>query len=190
MAVRRSQSVTVPSSRVSRERRSPGLRSAFLKNARFMCFLFIFFFSLPQSLLFSEGLEVSRGFQRFSEAEVFRDFLETLSEADFPLRGSQTCCPSSCCPLIFLQVAIAIAIAISIATGTIASDCFLVKQLCPKKARYSAIICYLLRSKDAGDCDGFCDGIPLGTEKYLPPPPREQKKKIFRGKLWLHPPLR
>ena len=32
--------------------------------------------------------------------------------------------------------------------------------------------------------------IVLGTEKYLPPPPREQKKKIFRGKLWLHPPLR
>ena len=30
----------------------------------------------------------------------------------------------------------------------------------------------------------------LGTEKYLPPPPREQEKKIFRGKLWLHPTLR
>ena len=30
----------------------------------------------------------------------------------------------------------------------------------------------------------------LGTEKYLPPPPREQEKKIFRGRLWLHPPLR
>ena len=30
----------------------------------------------------------------------------------------------------------------------------------------------------------------LGTEKYLPPPPREQEKIIFRGKLWLHPPLR
>ena len=30
----------------------------------------------------------------------------------------------------------------------------------------------------------------LGTEKDLPPPPREQDKKIFRGKLWLHPPLR
>ena len=30
----------------------------------------------------------------------------------------------------------------------------------------------------------------LGTEKYLPPPPREQEKKTFRGKLWLHPPLR
>ena len=27
----------------------------------------------------------------------------------------------------------------------------------------------------------------LGTEKYLPPPTREQDKKIFRGKLWLHP---
>ena len=42
-----------------------------------------------------------RGFQRFSEiftgfhscSEVFRDFSETLSEADFPLRGSQSCCP-------------------------------------------------------------------------------------------------
>ena len=30
----------------------------------------------------------------------------------------------------------------------------------------------------------------LGTEKYLPPPPREQEKKIFRGKVRLHPPLR
>ena len=29
----------------------------------------------------------------------------------------------------------------------------------------------------------------LRTEKYLPQPPREQEKKIFRGKLWLHPPL-
>ena len=28
---------------------------------------------------------------------------ETLSEADFPLRISQACCPCSCCPLIFLQ---------------------------------------------------------------------------------------
>ena len=28
------------------------------------------------------------------------------------------------------------------------------------------------------------------TEKDLPPPPpREHEKKIFRGKLWLHPPL-
>ena len=39
----------------------------------------------------SEGC---RGFQRFSE---------TLSEADFPLRGSRSCCPYSCCPLFFLQ---------------------------------------------------------------------------------------
>ena len=30
----------------------------------------------------------------------------------------------------------------------------------------------------------------LGIEKYLPPPPREQEKRIFRGRLWLHPPLR
>ena len=35
----------------------------------------------------------------------------------------------------------------------------------------------------------FC-AMLLGTEKYLPPPPREQEKKIFRGKLWLHPLLR
>ena len=29
-----------------------------------------------------------------------------------------------------------------------------------------------------------------GTEKYLPPPPREQEKIIFRRKLWFHPTLR
>ena len=29
---------------------------------------------------------------------------ETPSEADFPLRTSQACCPYSCCPLIFLQI--------------------------------------------------------------------------------------
>ena len=27
--------------------------------------------------------------------------------------------------------------------------------------------------------------VAQGTEKYLSPPPREQEKKIFRGKLWL-----
>ena len=51
---------------------------------------------------FSEVLEVYRGFQRFSEisqrfSEIFQRFSEvfpeTLSEADFPLRGSQSCCP-------------------------------------------------------------------------------------------------
>ena len=30
----------------------------------------------------------------------------------------------------------------------------------------------------------FCQG----TEKHLTPPPREQEKKIFGGKLWVHPP--
>ena len=41
---------------------------------------------------FSEGF---RGFQRFSENfQKFSEVLsETLSEADFPLRGSQSCCP-------------------------------------------------------------------------------------------------
>ena len=39
-----------------------------------------------------------RGFQRF-----FGVLSESLSEADFPLRGSRPCCPSGCCPLIFLQ---------------------------------------------------------------------------------------
>ena len=57
--------------------------------------------------------EVLRGFQRYSEIfervseifkRVFRDFRETLSEADFPLRGSESCCPYSCCPLNFLQL--------------------------------------------------------------------------------------
>ena len=52
-------------------------------------------------------------FERFSEfferfSEIFERFLEvlseTLSEAAFPLRGSQSCCPYSCCPLNFLQV--------------------------------------------------------------------------------------
>ena len=45
--------------------------------------------------------ETFGGFQRFMEifrsSEVFREFSEalseTLSEADFPLRGSQSCCP-------------------------------------------------------------------------------------------------
>ena len=50
-------------------------------------------------------LEVFRGLQRF--LEVFRGFSEvlseTLSEADFPLRGSRSRCPYSCCPLVFLQ---------------------------------------------------------------------------------------
>ena len=50
------------------------------------------------------SLRGSRGFQRFSA--IFKRFSEvlseTLSEADFPLRGSQSCCPS-CCPLNFLQ---------------------------------------------------------------------------------------
>ena len=45
------------------------------------------------------------GFQRFWE--IFQRFSEVLSEtlceADFPLRGSQPCCPYSCCPLNFLQ---------------------------------------------------------------------------------------
>ena len=59
---------------------------------------------------------VFRGFQRVSE--VFRDFQrfseifqrlsevlsETLSEADFPLRGSQSCCPLNFCPLNFLPL--------------------------------------------------------------------------------------
>ena len=27
----------------------------------------------------------------------------------------------------------------------------------------------------------------MGIARYLPPPPREQEKKVFRGKLWLHP---
>ena len=31
---------------------------------------------------------------------------------------------------------------------------------------------------------------PSPIEKYLPPPPREQKTKILRGKLWLRPPQR
>ena len=60
-------------------------------------------------------LEVFRGFKRFSEVlrsfqrfqEIFERFSEvlseTLSEADFPLRGSQSCCLYSCCPLNFLQ---------------------------------------------------------------------------------------
>ena len=50
--------------------------------------------------------EVLRFFEVFME--VFRGFSEvlseTLSEADFLLRGSRSCCPYSCCPLIFLQV--------------------------------------------------------------------------------------
>ena len=37
-------------------------------------------------------------FQRFSEV-----LSETLSEADFPLRGSHFCCPYLCCPLNILQ---------------------------------------------------------------------------------------
>ena len=65
--------------------------------------------------VFRDFSEVFRGFQRFSEVfrdfwEVFRDFerfsevlSETLSEADFPLRGSQSGCPYSCCPLNSLQ---------------------------------------------------------------------------------------
>ena len=44
VAARRVQSVTVPSSRVSRECRSPGLRSPPFKNARFICFPSLFFF--------------------------------------------------------------------------------------------------------------------------------------------------
>ena len=42
---------------------------------------------------------VFRGFERL--LEFWQRFLqvlsETLSEADFPLRGSQSCCPKSCC---------------------------------------------------------------------------------------------
>ena len=38
-------------------------------------------------------------FQKFSEV-----LSETLSEADFPLTGSQSCCRQSCCPLNFLQL--------------------------------------------------------------------------------------
>ena len=38
--------------------------------------------------MFSEVLGVSEIFQNFSEV-----LSETLSEADFPLRGSQSCCP-------------------------------------------------------------------------------------------------
>ena len=60
----------------------------------------------------SDFLEVFKNFERFSEiferfSEIFLRFSEvlseTLSEADFPLRGSQSCCPYSCCPLNFLQ---------------------------------------------------------------------------------------
>ena len=61
----------------------------------------------------SEGFQsFSRGFKRVSEiferfSEIFERssevLSETLSEADFPLRGSQSCCPYSCCPLNFLQ---------------------------------------------------------------------------------------
>ena len=36
----------------------------------------------------------------------------------------------------------------------------------------------------------FCGSKKQGAEKNLPPPPRQQEKKIFRGKRWLHPPLR
>ena len=52
VAARRVQSVTVPSSRVSRECRSPGLRSPPFKNARFLSFHFFFpvyFFFFPFS---------------------------------------------------------------------------------------------------------------------------------------------
>ena len=55
---------------------------------------------------FSEVLrDFKEIFERFSEIfERFSEVLsETLSEADFPLRGSQSCCPYSCCPLNFLQ---------------------------------------------------------------------------------------
>ena len=48
---------------------------------------------------FQRFSKLFRGFQRFSEV-----LSETLSEADFPLRGSRSCCPYSCCPLIFLQL--------------------------------------------------------------------------------------
>ena len=41
---------------------------------------------------------VFRYFERFSEV-----LSETLSESDFPFRGSQLCCPYSCFPLNFLQ---------------------------------------------------------------------------------------
>ena len=37
--------------------------------------------------------EVLRDFQRFSDV-----LSETLSEADFPLRGTQTCCPNRVAP--------------------------------------------------------------------------------------------
>ena len=65
---------------------------------------------------FFDSSEALRGFERFLEGflrlsevlEVFRDFPEVFRgplkdplEADFPLRGSQCCCPKSCCPLDF-----------------------------------------------------------------------------------------
>ena len=40
-------------------------------------------------------------FQRFSE--VFRGPLRDPLRGRFPRRGSQSCCPSACCPLSFLE---------------------------------------------------------------------------------------
>ena len=37
--------------------------------------------------------------ERDSENPLKTSEKETLSEAGFPLRGSQACCPYSCCPL-------------------------------------------------------------------------------------------
>ena len=52
-------------------------------------------------------LWLSRHYQHTS-----RRFLEVLSETlpeeDFPLRDSRSCCPSSCCPLISLQVCVCV----------------------------------------------------------------------------------
>ena len=48
----------------------------------------------------------------------------------------------------------------------------------------------LVSAQGARDSESHSVLVYLGTEKYLPPPPREQEKKIFRGKLWLHPRLR
>ena len=44
---------------------------------------------------FLEALRGFRGFQRFFRGfqRSSQRFSQTLSEADFPLRGSQSCCP-------------------------------------------------------------------------------------------------
>ena len=72
------------------------------------------------SEFFQRVLEVLRGFQRSSQRSsgIFKRFSEvlsdTLSEADFPLKGSQSSRPYSCCPLNFSKMLLALALSLSI----------------------------------------------------------------------------